>query len=154
MLNGVSKGAVTELTGLKTGDKVEIKTTKKADPIQPADPSADNNAKIVKGVENTTIALKSKLTKDGKMLLTWTKSKGYKVDYFEFYRSTKKKSGYGTKAFFTTKDGNWSKYLNTKDLKERKTYYYKVRGVRVIDGQTYYTQWSNKAWRTAKKVNK
>ena len=153
LVNGVSKGAVTELTGLKTGDKVEVKTAKKAepsDPTEPTNPSTDKNAKIVKGVENTTIVLKSKLTKNGNVLLTWTKSKGYKVDKFEFYRSVKKNSGYGTKAFFTTKDGSWSKYLNTKELKAGKTYYYKVRGVRVIDGKEYYTQWSNKAWRTIK----
>ena len=147
LLNGVSKGAVTELTGLRTGDKVEVKTAKKA---EPTDPAADKNAKLIKGVENTTIVLKSKLTKNGNVLLTWTKSKGYKVDKFEVYRSVKKNSGYGTKAFFTTKDGSWSKYLNTKELKAGKTYYYKVRGVRVIDGQKYYTQWSNKAWRTIK----
>ncbi len=147
LLNGVSKGAVTELTGLRTGDKVEVKTAKKA---EPTDPAADKNAKLIKGVENTTIVLKSKLTKNGNVLLTWTKSKGYKVDKFEVYRSVKKNSGYGTKAFFTTKDGSWSKYLNTKELKVGKTYYYKVRGVRVIDGQKYYTQWSNKAWRTIK----
>lgn len=147
LVNGVSKGAVTELTGLRTSDKVEVKTAKKA---EPADPAADKNAKLIKGVENTTIALKSKLTKNGKVLLTWTKSKGYKVDRFEIYRSVKKSSGYGRKAFFTTKDGSWSKYLNTKALKTGKTYYYKLRGVRVIDGQKYYTQWSNKAWRTIK----
>ena len=147
LVNGVSKGAITELTGLKTGDKVEVKTAKKA---EPTDPSTDDNAKLIKGVENTTIVLKSKLTKNKNVLLTWTKSKGYKVDKFEFYRSVKKSSGYGKAAFFTTKDGNWSKYLNTKNLKAGKTYYYKVRGVRVIDGQKYYTQWSNKAWRTIK----
>lgn len=147
LLNGVSKGAVAELTGLRTGDKVEVKTAKKA---EPTDPAADKNAKLIKGIENTTIVLKSKLTKNGNVLLTWTKSKGYKVDYFEFYRSVKRYSGYGTKAFFTTADGSWSKYLNTKELKAGKTYYYKVRGVRVIDGQKYYTQWSNKAWRTIK----
>ena len=84
------------------------------------------------------------------MLLTWTKSKGYKVDKFEVYRSVKRHSGYGKKAFFTTKDGNRAKYLNTKSLKKGKTYYYKVRGVRTIDGQKSYTQWSNKAWRTVK----
>ena len=147
LLNGVSKGAVTELTGLRTGDKVEVKTAKKA---EPTDPAADKNAKLIKGIENTTIVLKSKLTKNGNVLLTWTKSKGYKVDYFEFYRSVKRYSGYGTKAFFTTADGSWSKYLNNKELKAGNTYYYKVRGVRVIDGQKYYTQWSNKAWRTIK----
>ena len=148
LVNGVSKGAAGELTGLKTGDKVEIKTAKKAEPTQPTDPSTDKNAKLVKGIEDTSIILKSKLTENRKVLLTWTKSKGYKVDSYEVYRSVKKNSGYGKTAFFKTKDGNWSKYLNTKGLKAGKTYYYKVRGVRTIDGQKYYTQWSNKAWRT------
>ena len=144
LLNGISQGTVTELTGLKTGDKVEITTVKKEEP------AADDNAKIIEGIGNTSIVLKSQLTKNGNVLLTWTKSKGYKVDYFEFYRSVKRYSGYGTKAFFTTADGSWSKYLNNKELKAGNTYYYKVRGVRVIDGQKYYTQWSNKAWRTIK----
>ena len=144
LLNGVSQGTVTELTGLKTGDKVEITTAKKEGP------AAEDNAKIIEGIGNTSIVLKSQLTKNGNVLLTWTKSKGYKVDYFEFYRSVKRYSGYGTKAFFTTTDGSWSKYLNNKELKAGNTYYYKVRGVRVIDGQKYYTQWSNKAWRTIK----
>ena len=144
LLNGVSQGTVTELTGLKTGDKVEITTAKKEGP------AAEDNAKIIEGIGNTSIVLKSQLTKNGNVLLTWTKSKGYKVDYFEFYRSVKRYSGYGTKAFFTTADGSWSKYLNNKELKAGNTYYYKVRGVRVIDGQKYYTQWSNKAWRTIK----
>ena len=156
LVNGVSKGAVAEITGLKTGDKVEVKTAKKTEsteptePTNPTNPSADKKAKLVKGVKNTTIVLKSKLTKDGKLLLTWTKSKGYKVDRFEIYRSIKKNSAYGMKAFFTTKNGSAAKYLNTKNLKAGRTYYYKVRGVRIIDGQKSCTQWSNKVWRTVK----
>lgn len=156
LLNGVSKGSVTELSGLKTGDKVEIKAAKKADPTDPSkptdptNPSADKNAKIIKGVEKTTVTLKSKLTKNKKILLSWTKSRGYKVDRFEIYRSVKKNSGYGKKAFFATKNGEVSKYLNTKSLKAGKTYYYKLRGIRTIDGKKYYTQWSNKAWRAVK----
>lgn len=153
LVNGVSKGAAAEITGLKTGDKVEVKTAKKTEstePTNPTNPSADKKAKLVKGVQNTTIVLKSKLTKDGKVLLTWTKSKGYKVDRFEVYRSVKKNSGYGTKAFFTTKNGSAAKYLNTKNLKTGKTYYYKVRGVRIIDGKKYYTEYSSKAWRSVK----
>ena len=150
LVNGVSKGAAAEITGLKTGDKVEVKTAKKTEPTNPTNPSADKKAKLVKGVQNTTIVLKSKLTKDGKILLTWTKSKGYKVDYFEIYRSTKRSSGYGRKPFFRTPNGNWTKYLNTKNLKAGRTYYYRVRGVRIIDGQKHYTQWSNKAWRSVK----
>ena len=156
LVNGVSKGAAAEITGLKTGDKVEVKTAKKTEPTEPTEPTnptnpgADKKAKLVKGVQNTTIVLKSKLTKDGKILLTWTKSKGYKVDKFEVYRSVKKNSGYGKKAFFTTKDGNRAKYLNTKNLKAGSTYYYKIRGVRIIDGKKYYTEYSSKAWRSVK----
>ena len=153
LVNGVSKGAAAEITGLKTGDKVEVKTAKKTEPTEPTNPTnpgADKKAKLVKGVQNTTIVLKSKLTKDGKVLLTWTKSKGYKVDRFEIYRSIKKNSAYGTKAFFTTKNGSAAKYLNTKNLKAGRTYYYKVRGVRIIDGKKYYTEYSSKAWRSVK----
>ena len=107
-------------------------------------------SKLAKGVRNTTIVLKSKLTKSGKIRLTWTKSKDYKLDYLEVYRSTKKNSGYGKKPFFTTKSGSTAKYLNTKSLKKGKTYYYKLRGVRIIDGKKYYTKWSNKTWKTVK----
>ena len=155
LLNGTSKGSVTELSGLKTGDKVEIKTAKKAEsaepskPTDPTNPSTDESIKNIKeGVENTSITLKSKLTKNKKILLSWTKSRGYKVDRFQIYRSVKKNSGYGKKAFFATGNGEVSTYLNTKNLRTGKTYYYKLRGVRIIDGQKYYTQWSNKAWRT------
>ena len=155
LLNGTSKGSVTQLSGLKTGDKVEIKTAKKAEPAVPGkptdttNPSTDESIKNIKeGVENTSITLESKLTKNKKILLSWTKSRGYKVDRFEIYRSVKKNSGYGKKAFFATGNGEVSIYLNTKNLRTGKTYYYKLRGVRIIDGQKYYTQWSNKAWRT------
>ena len=89
--------------------------------------------------------MESKLTKNKKILLSWTKSRGYKVDRFEIYRSVKKNSGYGKKAFFATGNGEVSIYLNTKNLRTGKTYYYKLRGVRIIDGEKYYTQWSNKA---------
>ena len=155
LLNSTSKGSVTQLSGLKTGDKVEIKTAKKAEPAEPSkptdptNPSTDESIRNIKeGVENTSITLKSKLTKNKKILLSWTKSRGYKVDRFQIYRSVKKNSGYGKKAFFATKNGEVSTYLNTKNLRTGKTYYYKLRGVRTIDDKKYYTQWSNKAWRT------
>ena len=129
---------------------VPITPTEPTTSTEPENPnnSANRNIKIIKGVKNTTITLKSKLTKKNKILLTWKKAKGYKVDRFEIYRSVKKNSGYGKKAFFATKNGEVSTYLNTKNLRTGKTYYYKLRGVRIIDGQKYYTQWSNKAWRT------
>ena len=129
---------------------VPITPTEPTTPTEPENPNnpANRNMKIIKGVKNTTITLKSKLTKKNKILLTWKKAKGYKVDRFEIYRSVKKNSGYGKKAFFATGNGEVSTYLNTKNLRTGKTYYYKLRGVRIIDGQKYYTRWSNKAWRT------
>ena len=106
--------------------------------------------KLVKGVENTNIDLRSQRTPGGNILLTWAKEKGYKVDYFEIYRSTKRSGGYGRKPFFRTPNGNWTKYLNTKNIKEGSTYYYKIRGVRIINGKKYYTEYSTKAWRSVK----
>ncbi len=135
-----------EIVAKTTGNTVTVDPTS----VTPSIDENDQNEDLIKGIGSTSIVLRSKLTKNKKVFLTWTKSKGYKVDYFEFYRSVKKNSGYGTTAFFLTKDGSWSKYLNTKSVKKGNTYYYKLRGVRIIDGKKYYTQWSNKAWRTVK----
>ncbi len=105
--------------------------------------------KFITGVRNTEITLKSTVGK-GYIKLTWKKSPGYKVDYYEVYRSVKKNSGYGQKAFYRTSSGNKLSYKNTKGLKKGTRYYFKVRGVRIVDGKRIGTQWSNKAWRVAK----
>ncbi|MGN1414022.1 MAG: DUF4430 domain-containing protein [Anaerovoracaceae bacterium] len=107
--------------------------------------------KLISGVENTTLKATSKKVSNG-IKIIWTKSKGYKVDYYEVFRSTKRHSGFGKAAFFSTKNTSdpaktW--YINTKSLKTGTRYYYKVRGVRILDGKKYYTQWSTKAWRIA-----
>ena len=147
--------------GTVTGDGTVIKepsgyypiTPSKPDEPKPEDPTTDPDAeqakieRIIKGVEATTLKARSSKTAKG-IKITWTKSKGYKVDYYVIYRSTKKNSGYGTKPFYTTKSSTKCYYINTKDLKKGTKYYYKVRGVRVIDGQKYYTEYSTKAIRT------
>ena len=112
------------------------------------------NQKIIDGIEDTTIKLSSSIAKKG-IKVTWTKSPGYKVDYYQVYRSVKKSSGYGKTAFYTTSDGNKLGYTNTKDLKKGTRYYFKVRGVRIItdyygNETKIYTQYSNKANRTWK----
>lgn len=107
------------------------------------------DTKTTAGVKNTTIKLSSAVTKKGSIKLSWTKSKGYKLDYYEVFRSVKKNSGYGKAAYYKTKTASKTTFTNT-SVKKGTRYYYKVRGVRVIDGKKIYTQYSNKTWKTAK----
>ena len=69
------------------------------------------------------------------------------IDGFDVFRSTKKTSGYGKTPYFTTTK---TSYTNNKGLKNGKTYYFKVRAYKVVDGEKVYTGWSTKAWRTVK----
>ena len=98
------------------------------------------NQKLISGVKKTTVKLSSTASKK-KIKLSWNKSKGYKVDAYEVYRKTSK-SGKYTKVFTTKKPVSLS-WTDSKKLKSGKTYYYKVRGVRTVDGNKYYTKWSN-----------
>lgn len=152
ILNGVSKGKVTELTGLKTGDKVEVKTEKKQE--EPKEPTKEE---IIAALDSSKLVARSKLItlKNGKkaVRITWYDKNGKEVDFdgIEIYRSTQRYKGYGLKPFYATKDVKTEGYyVNTKDLKEGTTYYYKVRGYIEIDGQKYYTDYSLKAIRTVK----
>lgn len=108
----------------------------------------NKDEKIIKGIQNTTITAASKAVNGG-IQISWKKSKGYKVDSYQIFRSVKRNSGYGTKPIYTTKSGNASVYKNTKSLKAGTRYYYKVRGVRTVNGRKYYTEWSNKVYRIA-----
>ena len=151
-VNGVSKGTVTEITGLKTGDVVVVKTKKKQE--EPAEPTKEE---ILAALADQKLTARSKIVtmKNGKkaVKITWYNKNGEMMDFdgVEIYRSTKKNSGYGNKPFYATK-GSKSKgyYINTKDVKIGTTYYYRVRGYVIIDGQKYYTDYSLKAIRTVK----
>ena len=152
LLNGVSKGKVTEVTGLRTGDKVEVKTAKKQE-----EPQKPTKEEIIAGVNGSRLVARSRLITldNGKkaIRITWYDKAGMEVNFdgVEVYRSVKKNKGYGKKAFYETKDGQYEGYyINTKNLKEGTRYYYKVRGYVVLDGQKYFTEYSYKAFRTVK----
>ena len=143
-VNGVSKGAVTTLTGLKTGDKVVV-TARKIE-------TADDQAVLIEAVKNTRLVARSMYAAapSGKKAIKvyWFNKDGSELNFdgYEVYRSLKRNSGYGTKPIFkTTKE----RYFNTA-IKKGNKYYYKVRGYKVIGGQKVYTPYSLKAWRIAK----
>ena len=128
LVNGVSIGKVTEITGLKTGDKVEIKTAKKQ-----TEPEfnvknyvkeltlAARSSKTAKG--NIRIKVASVTDENGNPIdLSELKAKGYTVKY-KFYRSEKKAAEYGARI---EKDTDNNVYINNTGSKGTK-YFYKVR---------------------------
>ena len=144
-VNDVSKGEVTTLTGLKTGDKVEVKVVKKEELSEAEKVQAELSTVTA---DNFKARSKQVKLKNGKkaVKITWSNTSGVKLDGIEVFRSVKRNSGYGTKPVFSTEK---DVYYNTA-IKKGTKYYYKVRGYVKVDGIKYYTDWSAKAWRTTK----
>ena len=115
--------------------KVSVSFAKK-----PEAPVKDNS-KLVNGVKQTKLYASSKSLKQNKVRLTWRKANGYKVDYYLVYRATKKNGKY--QLVYTTKRADQKSYTGLRTTKSGKRYYYKIRGVRVIDDKKYYTKDSN-----------
>ena len=129
LVNGISKGKVTELTGLKTGDKVEIKTEKTPEKLEPqAVKNIIKELKLVARSErlsNGNVRIKvTKITdmNDNPVDLDELERNGYTVK-FKYYRSVKKSAGYDTRL---EKDADINSYINNFGDKGTK-YYYKVK---------------------------
>lgn len=99
-------------------------------------------ARIITGVRTTSV--NAKVTKEEKasegrlsrISLSWTKTGGFNVDGYEIYDSYNAISF--QKAY--TLEGN---SCFNRNVESGTTKYYKVRGYREINGQIYYTRWSN-----------
>ena len=97
--------------------------------------SQDDSSDVKKAkVKLTAKSLKKKVK------LSW-KLTGTKVDSYEIYRAKVKKGKYVKVR--TVKKSGATGYTYLKKLNQGKTYFYKVRGVKTIDVQKYYTKWSN-----------
>ena len=150
-INKIVEKAKADIKAAKT--EAEVKAIEEAaqKEIEAILTTADKEEiKAVQGVTGDKFVAKSKLTKlNGKkaVRITWNVPKGMKLDGFHVYKSSKRYSGYGKKPYFTTTK---TSYINNKELEDGQTYYYKVRGFKVIKGQTVYTGYSTKAIRTIK----
>lgn len=77
-------------------------------------------------------------TASRKVILTWTKSGS--SNGYEIYRSTSKKKGY--KLIKTIAKGSRLTYTDNNSLKNGKTYYYKIRAYRKVNGKKVYGNYS------------
>lgn len=99
------------------------------------------NKKDIIAIDNMTIKASSKFGKSsGKRYITVSWKASEKVDgiKYQIQKSQKKSSGYSK-----VKTTSSLSYKNSSGLVKGKTYYYRVRGYKKIDGKTYYTSWSN-----------
>ena len=123
-VNGVDKGKVTELTGLKTGDEVVVTFEKTKETLDKEASEAVGALSSMKARSSRTakgnVKVVMNLSRTEKAKLAELKAQGYTVKY-KFYRSTKKSSGYTA---MKTKDT--TTYINTKGVKKT-MYYYKAR---------------------------
>lgn len=99
-------------------------------------------AKLIAGVEKTTVVSAKATELSGQQIkVEWKKkNSGYDVDYYQVYRSTKQTSGF--KKIYTTKDSKEKSVINFRDVNPNTTYWYKIRGVREINGELIYTPYT------------
>ncbi len=98
--------------------------------------TAKQQKKAVKAVE---VDLEIASNKTGKITLEWDTTADFKLDGYQVYVSANKGKSY--KKAKTIKKASTVKYKYTKG-KDGKTYYFKVRGYKKVNGKTVYTEWS------------
>lgn len=97
--------------------------------------AVNDSQKGVDDAKSVAPTLKTKVAKK-KVTLTISSKGKYLQDGYQVYRSTKKTSGF--KKIGTTESKS---YIDT-TAKAKKTYYYKVRTYKMLDGTYFYGKWS------------
>ena len=148
----ISREALKTLLAQTEGNTVVIDPAAQENPTDPAEPS---KAETLAALDSSRLVARSKLVtlKNGRkgIRITWSDKNSAEMNFdgVEIYRSTKK-NRFGKKPFYATKGGKSAGYyINSKSLKSGVTYYYKVRGYVLIDGQKHYTDLSLKAIRSS-----
>lgn len=149
----IAREALKTLLAQTEGNTVVIDPAAQENPTDPAEPS---KAETLAALDSSRLVARSKLVtlKNGRkgIRITWSDRNGAEMNFdgVEIYRSTKK-NRFGKKPFYATKGGKSAGYyINSKGIRSGVTYYYKVRGYVLIDGQKHYTDLSLKAIRTVK----
>ncbi len=102
--------------------------------------SPDSKTVSAKPALSKAAGVKAKNAKRKTATVSWKKVSG--ASGYEVYRSTKKTAGF--KKVTTIKKNSTVKYADGK-LKKGKTYYYKVRAYRTVDGRKVYAAYSSAA---------
>jgi len=101
----------------------------------------DDSSALIAAIQATKITYPNATSvKAGKVRLTWKKTGSTAVDGFVICRSASKNGKYAK--VFTTKTGTVRAYANSVKLKSGRTYWFKVRGFRVVDGVKVWTKTS------------
>ena len=129
----------------KKEDKKEDKTTATT-PTSQITTIKKKEIQIAK--PSRVVKLKIKKSSKRSVKISWKKQKN--ASGYEVYRSTKKNKSF--KKITTLKKAGKVIYVNKK-LKKGKTYYYKVRAYKTVNGKTIYSNFSRYSGTTVKVLN-
>ena len=137
---GNSEQAVILVQGPKADGPAKSDDSGKKDDTSKTDFSSLTAKQQKKAVQAVEVDLEIASNKTGKITLEWTNSADFKLDGYQVYVSGDKGKTFKKKK--TIKKASTVKYKYTKG-KDGKTYYFKVRGYKKVNGKTVYTEWSN-----------
>lgn len=159
-IDGIYSAALTEavenfqhVNGITTTGKIGINTWRVLFNISAKKMPTDKIMEQIKAIHNQHIIgeIAQVKGKKDKVVLTWQLKKpiNIKPDSYQIWKSTKFDSGY-RKLGSTEK----CRFINASNLKKGYRYYYKIRGLKDINGKDYHTQWEYLDIKILSKISK